>query len=512
MFNLFRWVKSSKLISCKLNAFRYSKLLQESLPMYTSVTVDLFRLFDIWRPQQLADRTELKVDRIKYLIKLRKEFNELGDFELSQPTLKQKEILEHFDRGLRIEEFESLVTLLPKKIDGEKFKFVDLFAGIGGIRKPFSQIGGKCVMTCEWNEYAQKTYKANWADSPEHHFVSDIKSITQPKSPSGEDLTGSDQADYLDQMMPDHDLLLAGFPCQPFSIAGVSKNNSLNRAHGFDCQDQGQLFFDICRTLLVKQPPIAVLENVKNLKSHDSGSTFKVIKEMLTHLPDHQDMLFKEDIFTNKKAYWIANLDQNGPDPKIVDGKKFLPQHRERIVLLCIRKDIVESLGLDTEIDLRKLAAPEKPPSLRDILDLNSKVNEKYTLSQKLWDFLQEYKKGHQAKGNGFGFGLVKRNKKDVTRTLSARYYKDGSEILICQNDMSKNPARDGRPRRLTPQECARLMGFVSKGEEFNIPVSDTRAYEQFGNSVVVPVFEAVAKHIEPFIESITEVARKDKR
>jgi DNA (cytosine-5)-methyltransferase 1 len=304
--------------------------------------------------------------------------------------------------------------------------------------------------------------------------------------------------------MPDHDVLLAGFPCQPFSIAGVSKKNSLKRVHGFDCPDQGQLFFDICRVLMVKQPPIAVLENVKNLKSHDKGTTFKVIKEILTTLPEHQELLFNKKISQGGQAYWIANLDQEKPDPKVIDGKHFVPQHRERIVLLCIRADIVKKFELDKKIDLKNIKKPERRATLNDVLEPNSKVDDKYTLTPKLWEYLYNYAAKHKAKGNGFGYGMVKRNAADVTRTLSARYYKDGSEVLINQDNMKKNKNKLGRPRRMTPQECSRLMGFVSKGEKFNIPVSDTRAYKQFGNSVVVPVFSAVANLIEPYIETIT--------
>jgi DNA (cytosine-5)-methyltransferase 1 len=465
---------------------------QQKLVFVTAEILELFELLDWWQPQRLSEETKLKPDRIKYLLKMRKEFNSLGNGS-NKLTQKQIDIAESFSHALSMVESNALKKLLPQKTGGNKFDFVDLFAGIGGIRKPFDEIGGRCVLTCEWDEYAQKTYKSNWKSDKEHKFVSDIKSITQPAG-----LIATKQAAFIEKAMPDHDVLLAGFPCQPFSIAGVSKKNALNRAHGFDCKDQGQLFFDICRILSVKQPPIAVLENVKNLKSHNKGTTFQVIKEMLTHLPDHQATLFGKKVNLDAQPYWIANLDDEKPDPKIIDAKNFVPQHRERIVLVCIRRDIVEKLGLDSKIDMRKIKTPEKPMTLKDILDTNKSTDDKYTLSPKLWKYLEDYAKKHKAKGNGFGYGMVYRDdKKSVARTLSARYYKDGSEILVNQDDVGK------RPRRMTPQECARLMGFATKDDSFKVPVSDTRGYKQFGNSVVVPVFRAVAQLLDNHIDNI---------
>lgn len=451
----------------------------------------------------MVEETGIKVDRVKYLAKQRREFKASAEIGSSKLTKKQTDILDSFSQSLSFAESKALEKILPYAVDGNKFKFVDLFAGIGGIRKPFNNIGGKCVFTCEWDDYAQKTYKANWKSCEEHQFVSDIKSITQPQNKEGIPLTGKRQANHIEKAMPNHDVLLAGFPCQPFSIAGVSKKNALNRVHGFECPDQGQLFFDICRILMVKQPPVAVLENVKNLKSHDKGTTFQVIKEVISALPDHQETLFSKKIYKDKHAYWIANLEDDKPDPKIIDGKHYVPQHRERIVLLCIRADIVEKLGLDKKIDLKNIHKPDSRPTLKDILEPNTNVDDKYTLTPKLWQYLYDYAAKHKAKGNGFGYGMVKRNTKDITRTLSARYYKDGSEILINQDDLKRDDFKKGRPRRMTPQECSRLMGFVSKGEHFNIPVSDTRAYKQFGNSVVVPAFKAVADLIAPHMDSI---------
>jgi DNA (cytosine-5)-methyltransferase 1 len=462
----------------------------------------LLELFAWWYPARLVDETGLKIDRVKYLCKLAKELESYSEVNATEITAQQVDVLFSFTRYITNAEYQLLTKLLPKTKGGDKFDFIDLFAGIGGLRKPFSDIGGRCLLTCEWDTYAQKTYKANWKDIDGHKLVSDIKGITQP-SANGDNLNGRQQKDHIDAAVPTHDVLLAGFPCQPFSIAGVSKKNSLNRSHGFHCEDQGQLFFDICRILAVKQPPIAILENVKNLKSHNKGSTFKTIKEVLTNLSGHQELLFGESVEENIESYWIANMEEKSPDPKVVDGGKYVPQHRERIVLICIRKDIVRTLNLQDKIDLRDIKTPKQRVTLEEVLDKNSEVPARFTLSDGLWLYLQKYAKKHKEKGNGFGFGMVSRNRVDTARTLSARYYKDGSEILINQDDLKSDENIQGRPRKMTPQECARLMGFVSKGQKFNIPVSNTRAYKQFGNSVVVPVFKEVAKLIEPHIKDI---------
>lgn len=335
------------------------------------------------------------------------------------------------------------------------FTFIDLFAGVGGIRLGFERAGGKCVFTSEWNEYSKKTYLANFGD--DHPFVGDI---TQVKAKD----------------IPDHDVLLAGFPCQPFSIAGVSKKNALGRPHGFDCETQGTLFFDIERIIAEKRPKAFLLENVKNLMSHDKGNTFRVIKEVLER----------------KLGYKIF--------PKVIDGKHFVPQHRERILIVGFRED--------TDFTWDDLQLPEQGPDITTILHREdgsenpeshftegpkAKVTDKYILTPNLWSYLQNYAEKHKAAGNGFGFGLVTPGKTQYTRTLSARYYKDGSEVLI---DRGKRK----RPRRLTPRECARLMGFP---DTFKIVVSDTQAYKQFGNSVVVPVMEAAAKIMAPRIAEL---------
>lgn len=376
-------------------------------------------------------------------------------------------------------EFRELLCLLPVQTVTAAncdFRFVDLFAGIGGIRKGFEEQNGLCVFTSEWNKYAARTYKANHASDPvEHHFNEDIREVTL-----SQDLTVSEDEAYahINRMIPDHDVLLAGFPCQPFSIAGVSKKNSLGRAHGFECNTQGTLFFDVARILAAKRPKAFVLENVKNLKSHDKGKTFKVIMETLDEL-----------------GYWVSDSDYEGSnDPKVIDARHWVPQHRERIVLVGFRKD----LGLHEGFTLRDIEQfyPKKRIAMKAILD--KEVDERYTLTPKLWKYLYDYAAKHKEKGNGFGYGLV--NGSSVARTLSARYYKDGSEILVDRGwDFSKGFEDEenliNRPRRLTPQECARLMGFSEpRKNDFRIPVSDTQAYKQFGNSVVVPVFRSVAK------------------
>lgn len=380
-------------------------------------------------------------------------------------------------------EYEALQRLLPSRPQTKhEFDFIDLFAGIGGIRRGFEDIGGRCVMTSEWNKFSVQTYKANYYSDPQAHvFNEDIRQITLSDK---EDISEDDAYKHIDATVPKHDVLLAGFPCQPFSIAGVSKKNSLGLKHGFECKTQGTLFFDVARIIAVKRPAAFVLENVKNLKSHDKGRTFKVITETLEEL-----------------GYWISDMQYEGSsDPKIVDGIHFVPQHRERIVLVGFRKDLEVHSGFS----LKELSKqfPKQKPVLSDILE--DVVDDKYILTPKLWEYLFNYSIKHKEKGNGFGYGLVKGT--DTTRTLSARYHKDGSEILIDRGFNPDKPLSDkknqkNRPRRLTPRECARLMGYDSpEVANFRIPVSDTQAYRQFGNSVVVPVFAAVAKLMKPYI------------
>ncbi len=369
---------------------------------------------------------------------------------------------------------ESMLPSRPKNKDCE-FTFIDLFAGIGGIRRGFDKAGGKCVFTSEYDKHAVKTYLANYYC--DHDVHGDIKQITQPPG-----MEKAEAYQYIDSRIPDHDVLLAGFPCQPFSIAGVSKKNSLGRAHGFECDTQGTLFFDVARIIEAKRPVAVMLENVKNLKSHDRGKTFKVIMNTLDEL-----------------GYDVADSGFAGPgeDPKIINGKNFVPQNRERIVLVAIRRD----LGGVRDLTLKNISKyfPKTEPKVGDILEPAESVDDKYILTPKLWAYLKGYADKHKKAGNGFGFGKVGPNDRS-TRTLSARYYKDGSEVLV-----DRGPRK--RPRRLTPVECARLMGFDKPGEStFVIPVSDTQAYRQFGNSVVVPVFESVAKLMKPYVLKAIEV------
>ncbi|GAA5225192.1 DNA (cytosine-5-)-methyltransferase [Membranihabitans marinus] len=352
-------------------------------------------------------------------------------------------------KNLNIVEEPNMQTYLPFEWDipfpSPKipiFKFIDLFAGIGGIRLAYQNNNGKCVFSSEWDSFAKKTYEANFGEVP----FGDITKISETE-------------------IPDHDILLGGFPCQPFSIAGVSKKNALGREHGFLDKTQGTLFFDIARIIEHKKPKVFMLENVKNLVSHDKKKTFKVITETLTEL-----------------GYSIHY--------KILDARYYVPQHRERIIIVGFNKSVFKG---KEEFQFPK--PKEVQLAIRDILE--PKVDDKYTLSDKLWNYLQEYKKKHRAKGNGFGFGLTDLD--GVSRTMSARYYKDGAEILI--------PQKGKNPRRLTPRECARLQGFP---DSFIIPVSDNQAYKQFGNSVATPLIEAVGKNIVKELKKIYEPKKSE--
>ena len=322
--------------------------------------------------------------------------------------------------------------LIPHK---RKLEFIDLFAGIGGTRLAFEKAGCECVFSSEWDRFAQQTYEANFGEIP----AGDIRNI--PSS-----------------AIPDHDILVAGFPCQPFSISGITKKNALGKPHGFDDLTQGTLFFEIKRIINDKKPMAFLLENVKHLKRHDQGRTFQVIMHALV---DELCYDVHEEVF---------------------DAVDYVPQHRERIFIVGFRKPTL------FEFPHRK---PAKRPKFRDILDKN--VPDKYTLTDHLWNYLQAYAKKHKEKGNGFQYGLTDLD--GIARTMSARYYKDGAEILIPQNS-GKNP------RRLTPRECAHLMGFTQLRPDFKIPVSDTQAYRQFGNSVVVPLVHDIALEIVKIIRA----------
>jgi DNA (cytosine-5)-methyltransferase 1 len=323
-----------------------------------------------------------------------------------------------------------------------KFKFIDLFAGIGGFRIAFQNAGGECVFTSEWDRFAQKTYQRNYGDFP----YGDITKIDEKE-------------------IPDHDVLCAGFPCQPFSLAGVSKKNSLGRKHGFEDETQGTLFFDVKRIIAHKRPKAFMLENVKNLISHDKGKTFEVIRRTL-----------EEEL-----GYVISW--------KIVNGANWVPQNRQRIFIVGYDPDQVT-------IDSGDIHIPEKPSGEYEYVELSellSKSVEGHTLGPGTWDTLQRHKANHAKKGNGFGYGLHTWPISDgqVTRTISARYHKDGAEVLVEQVG--------NRPRRLTVREAMQLQGYDP--EKFVFPVSNTQAYRQIGNSVVVPAVEATAWEIAKIIK-----------
>lgn len=370
-------------------------------------------------------------------------------------TIYRWEAGESAPRKAVLEMLRKCVRNKPSR--AHSFTFIDLFAGIGGLRRGFDAIGGKCVFTSEWDRFSVETYLANHVC--DHEVVGDITKIPA-------------------EAIPPHDVLLAGFPCQPFSLAGVSKKKSLGREHGFRCEAQGTLFFDVARIIEHHKPKAFLLENVKNLISHDRGRTFDAIIRALAE----------------ELGYHVQT--------RIIDAKSFVPQHRERIFIVGFRDKNEFNFGEILLPDpnsgpkLNSILHPEdgsEEPEGRFTKGSNARVLSKYTLSDHLWSYLQEYAQRHRAKGNGFGFGLV--GPSDVARTLSARYYKDGSEILVRQGSR-KNP------RRLTPRECARLMGFDRPGQQpVAIPVSDTQAYKQFGNSVVVPVVEVVAREMVHFLQ-----------
>ncbi len=317
------------------------------------------------------------------------------------------------------------------------FKFIDLFAWIWWMRQAFEKIDWECVFTSEWDLACQKTYSANyWCSIDDVYW--DITNINESE-------------------IPKHDVLLAGFPCQPFSIAWVSKKNSMWSPHGFLCWTQWTLFFDVARIIAYHQPKAFLLENVKNLISHDKWNTLKIILKTLER-----------------------DLDYN-VQFKVINSKSWVPQARQRIYIVWFKDD--NNFDLDT----LTIPNPENWPKLWSILFNSNEIHEKYTLSSKLWSYLQAHAQKHKDKGNGFWYGLNWPN--DIARTLSARYYKDWSEILIKQNKRN--------PRRLTPRECARIMWYE---DDFQIVVSDTQAYKQFGNSVVIPVVSEIAKHMKPWI------------
>ncbi|RIJ27100.1 DNA (cytosine-5-)-methyltransferase [Henriciella mobilis] len=385
--------------------------------------------------------------------------SELG---ISERTVRRYEKGESEPAHAEIIILEQKVAQRRPLVAEPAFRFIDLFAGIGGLRIGFEGIGGKCVFTSEWDRFCRESYSRNFPEDEDHVFNGDIREFTKN--------------DATLDMIPEHDVLLAGFPCQPFSIAGVSKKTSLGRKHGFLDETQGTLFFDVAKIIQRHQPKAFLLENVKNLRNHDKGRTYATIMKVLTE----------------ELGYHVED--------RIISSEPWVPQKRERIFLVGFKKK--------SGFSFEDLQIPDQPwPKLGDILEPEDQVDDKYILTEKLWAYLQAYKEKHTKAGNGFGFGLC--GPDDVTRTLSARYYKDGSEVLV---DRGKGK----RPRRLTPTECARLMGFEKGNRVWSQCVSDTQAYKQFGNSVVVPVVEAIAELMEPHIrkavgdKSPAQPAQKD--
>jgi DNA (cytosine-5)-methyltransferase 1 len=405
--------------------------------------------------QQTTNETAL---RIQALAKLH------GTSEVASKLGASTRTIERWSRGeVRIpNHLEPALDMrfgapIGRSIGGSnKLTFIDLFAGIGGIRLGIEKAGADCVFTSEWDKFAVKTYAENHDST--HEIVGDIRSVDAAH-------------------VPDHSILAAGFPCQPFSLAGVSKKNSLGRQHGFLDPTQGTLFFNVAEIIAEKRPRAFLLENVKNLVSHDRGNTFRVMQQILAE----------------ELGYTLFH--------KVIDAKGYVPQHRERIMIVGLRDG-----GTFDWSNVKPSAVGGTMESVLHIEDgserehdayvdpASGKVHEKYVLSDKLWAYLQGYAAKHKAAGNGFGYGIVDRA--STSRTLSARYYKDGSEILVSRGI-------GANPRRLTPRECARLMGYE---DTFRIPVSDTQAYKQFGNSVAVPVIEAVARELVSALQRAPEI------
>lgn len=394
-----------------------------------SETPELTKLHGLIGEKQLCELLAIEFKQLKYLL------NFPDDIDVATLTRVGK-ILE---------------SITKPKVSNCDFTFIDLFAGIGGIRRGFESIRGQCVFTSEWDQFSQKSYLANYSDN--HPIVGDITKVS---------------ADTI----PDHDVLLAGFPCQPFSLAGVSKKNSLGRRHGFECNTQGTLFFDIERIIDAKRPKAFLLENVRNLERHDKGKTFKVITETLS----------------KKLGYKIFY--------KVIDANGFVPQHRERIYIAGFREEVPFSWDDFNQpekgtVTMKDILHPENGTEKAEApytAGKKARVAKEFTLGRKTWICLQNHKREHEARGNGFGFGLVTGT--DTSRTLSARYHKDGGEILVSRGLRAN-------PRRLTPRECARLMGYP---DSYKIMVSNTQAYRQFGNSVVVPVLMEIARIMRPHI------------
>lgn len=312
------------------------------------------------------------------------------------------------------------------------FTFIDLFAGIGGFRLSLQSLNGKCVFSSEWDKAAQQTYLNNYGELP----FGDITRFTAEQVSDAQ----------LDRLIPDHDVLAGGFPCQPFSHAGVSARTAVGKEHGFKCDTQGTLFFDIMRIASVKRPKVLLLENVRNIESHDKGRTFAVIKKSIEEI-----------------GYTFRH--------KIIDASPLVPQRRLRCYMVCFRND------LNIDFAFPEIVGPSR--ALKEILEEN--VSDLYTISDKLWQGHINRTERNLERGTGFTAFLA--NIEKASNTLVARYGKDGKECLI--------PQEGKNPRMLTPRECARLQGYP---ENFVIPQSRTPAYKQFGNSVAVPVVRRIAE------------------
>jgi DNA (cytosine-5)-methyltransferase 1 len=390
----------------------------------------------------------------------------LGMSETGERTVRGWELGEHFPTPAKLAQIENLpdTALLRSPYadapDSADFSFIDLFAGIGGIRHPFQKQGGHCVFTSEWDKFAKKTYAANYGEVPH----GDITKIA-----------ASD--------IPTHDVLLAGFPCQSFSQAGLKL--------GFN-DTRGTMFFEIQRILAYHRPKAFLLENVKQLKGHDQGRTLKTILAILEGraVPEIPASVPMSEESRNSLG---AKLNYR-VDYRVLKAANFgVPQNRERVYIIGFDRDQVEAAELTnicSEI-LDRLAAVKGKPRVGDILEDNAAIDPKYTISDRLLAGHARRLAEHKEKGNGFGYSVFTKDS-PYTNTISARYYKDGSEILIDQGDIGRNP------RKLTPRECARLQGFP---EEFNVDVvSDCQNYRQFGNSVSVPVIEAIAAEMKPYI------------
>lgn len=390
----------------------------------------------------------------------------LGMPETGERTVRGWELGEHFPTAAKRAQIENLpdTALLRSPYSGDPdsadFTFIDLFAGVGGIRYPFQKQGGHCVFTSEWDKFAKKTYAANYGEVPH----GDITKIAASK-------------------IPKHDVLLAGFPCQAFSQAGLKQ--------GFN-DTRGTMFFEIQRILANRRPKAFLLENVKQLKGHDQGRTLEAILAILEgrDIPN-----IPESVPMSEEARKSLGTELNyRVDHRVLKAANFgVPQNRERVYIIGFDRDQVaaaDRANICEEI-LDRLASVKSTTRVGDILESNSSVDQKYTISDRLLAGHERRLAGHKEKGNGFGYSIFTKDS-PYTNTISARYYKDGSEILIDQSDLGKNP------RKLTPRECARLQGFP---EEFNVDaVSDCQNYRQFGNSVSVPVIESIAAEMKPYI------------